>query len=151
MFKSNKSVGRNIHPTGEKMSRILLILLLLTITHANNLDCSNSNNNTYELMSCQKIEIVKYEAVLEKYWNKSLERYKDNIKVLDLMKKSQEQWLKYRSAECSTVHQIWIDGSIRGLFHGKCLLDMTKNRTHMVWDRYLTYIDSTPAILAEPK
>ena len=102
-------------------------------------------------MDCQKLEIAKYEAVLENYWDKSLERYKDNIQVLDLMKKSQYQWLKYRSTECSTVHQIWIDGTIRGLFHGQCFLDMTKNRTHMIWDRYLTYVDSTPAILAEPK
>ena len=135
----------------KKLSRMILTLLLLKVTHANNLDCSNLNNNTYELMDCQKIEIVKYEAVLEKYWNKSLERYRDNTQVLDLMKKSQNLWFKYRNAECSTVHQIWINGTIRGLFHGECLLDMTKNRTHMIWDRYLKYEDSTPAILPEPK
>ena len=133
------------------MSRIILILLLFTVTHANNLDCSNSNNNTYQLMDCQKIEIAKYEAVLEKYWDKSLERNKDNIQVLDLMKKSQEQWLKYRSTECSVVYQMWIGGTIRGLYHGQCMVNMMKHRTHFVWERYLTYMDDTPAILAEPK
>ncbi len=34
---------------------------------------------------------------------------------------------------------------------GSCLLDMTKKRTHEIWETYLTYMDSTPPILKEPE
>lgn len=133
------------------MKYIILILLIWMTIDDKELNYNNPNNNTYELMDCQKIEIAKYESILNKYWTKSLERYKNDAEVIRLMKKSQSQWLKYRRAECSTVHQIWIDGTIRGLFHGQCLIDMTKQRTNLIWYTYLTYMDSTPAILPEPK
>ena len=35
--------------------------------------------------------------------------------------------------------------------HGKCLLEQTRRRTHDVWKAYLTFMDSTPPLLPEPK
>ena len=132
------------------MRNILIFTLLLLPGYAQDLDCSNANT-TYSLMDCQKIKIVNEEEMLNKYWTESKERYKGDKEVITLMDKSQESWMIYRKAHCNTIYQIWIQGSIRGLMYGSCILDMTKKRTHEIWETYLTYMDSSPAILKEPK
>ncbi len=133
------------------MKNILILLTLLLLPgYSQDLDCNNANT-TYELMDCQKIKITNAEEILNKYWTTSRQRYKDDKEVISRMDKSQEAWIAYRKSHCSTIHQIFIHGTVRGLMHGSCLLDMTKKRTHEIWETYLTYMDSTPAILREPK
>ncbi len=112
--------------------------------------CENAST-TYSLMDSQKLKITKAEAILNKYFTEAKKRYSNDTKLISLMMESQKRWLSYRKSECSAVHQIWIEGSIRGLMAGQCVLDMTKRRTHEIWETYLTYGDSTPAILKEPK
>ncbi len=132
------------------MKNLFLLPLLLTSIYSNQLDCENANT-TYDLMECKKIKITKAEAVLSKYFTEGKKRFSNDIKLISLMKESQKRWLSYRESECSAVNQIWIEGSIRGIMAGQCVLDMTKRRTHKIWETYLTYEDSTPAILKEPK
>ena len=133
------------------MKKILILLtLLLTLGYSQTLDCNNAVT-TYDRMDCQKIEIAKVEKTLNKYWHASRQRYKDDKEVVSHMDKSQKVWIAYRKAHCDVIYQIWIDGSIRGLMAGNCLLDMTKKRTHEIWETYLTYMDSTPPILKEPE
>lgn len=129
---------------------MLLTLTLLTAGYSQTLDCKNANT-TYDLMDCQKIEIADAEKNLDKYLSASKQRYADDKDVISLMEKSQEVWIAYRKAHCNAIHQIWNDGTVSGLMHGSCFLNMTKKRTHEIWEAYLTYMDSTPAILNEPK
>jgi len=133
------------------MKNIILLLSLITLISAQELSCKDKAHNTYELMDCQKIEIKQYESVMQRYLLKSIERFKDKKELIPLMEKSQKYWLAYRKLECSAIYKQWVEGSIRGLMHGQCLIDMTKRRTHEIWENYLTYIDSTPVVLAEPK
>ena len=132
------------------MKKLLLLPLLLTSIYSNQLDCKNANT-TYDLMECKKIKITNEEAVLSTYFNEGKKRYSEDTKLISLMRESQKRWLKYRDSECSAVYQMWIEGSIRGLMAGQCVLDMTKRRTHKIWETYLIFGDSTPAILKEPK
>ena len=67
------------------------------------------------------------------------------------MKESQNMWVSYEDAECRAVYQKWIHGTIRGLMAGSCTIGMIKQRTHKIWEEYLTYEDLTLAILPEPK
>jgi len=133
------------------MKKLIILLSFLTLISASELSCKDKAQNTYELMDCQKKEIEKYESIMQHYMHKSEERFKKNKEILSFMKQSQKYWLEYRKAECSSIYQQWIDGTIRGLMHGQCLIDMTKRRTHEIWKNYLTFMDSTPAILSEPK
>ena len=132
------------------MKNLLLLPLLLTSIYSNQLNCKNANT-TYELMECQKIKITKAEAVLSQYFTEAKKRYSNDTELISLMKESQKRWVSYRKSECSAVHQIWIEGSIRGLMAGQCVLAMTKRRTHEIWETYLIFGDSTPAVLKEPK
>ncbi len=45
----------------------------------------------------------------------------------------------------------WAQGSVRGAMAGYCLLKQTRRRTYDLWDAYVTYVDTTPPILPEPK
>lgn len=132
------------------MKKLLLLPLLLSSIYSKQLDCKNANT-TYDLMDCQKQKIANSEIVLNKYFTESKKRYNDESELIVLMEEAQKRWLKYRDSECSAVHQMWIDGSIRGLMAGQCILDMTQRRTHEILETYLTYGDSTPAVLKEPK
>lgn len=130
---------------------LLLLLLFLTSIYSSPLDCKKADN-TYDLMKCRKIEISKAEAILDKYFSEAKKRYKNDAELISLMEESQKKWFMYRKSECSAVYQIWVEGTIRGLIHGQCILDMTQRRTHEIWETYLTYFgDPTPPILEEPK
>ena len=131
------------------MKKLLLLSLFITSIYAQTLDCKNTNT-TYNTMDCLKINILEAETVLNKYFTESKKRYAYDTKLISLMDESQKKWLSYRESECSAVYQMWIEGSIRVIVAGNCRLDMTKKRTHEIWETYLTYQDSTPPILKNP-
>lgn len=129
----------------------LIYITLLTHTSASDkeLDCAKAFM-TPDINHCEYLKVVKAEEVLQTYINKSSERYSTEKDFNKHMKASQETWLKYREAQCDAVYNLWITGTIRGLMSLRCKLDLTKKRTHDIWVTYLTYMDSTPAILPNP-
>jgi len=127
----------------------LLLLSFITSIYAQTLDCKNAST-TYNTMDCLKINIIEAETVLNHYFTESKKRYANDTKLISLMNESQKRWLSYRESECSAVYQMWIEGSIRVIVAGNCRLNMTKKRTHEIWETYLTYQDSTPPILKNP-
>jgi uncharacterized protein YecT (DUF1311 family) len=51
---------------------------------------------------------------------------------------------------CAAVYSLWREGSIRGLMHNQCMLQQTRQRTHDVWQVYLTSMDNSTPVLPEP-
>ncbi|SFV70209.1 hypothetical protein MNB_SV-3-766 [hydrothermal vent metagenome] len=94
-------------------------------------------------MDCQKLEIEASKKMLNKYFNRSIERYGEDKKMIAYMKKSQKVWESYMDAECSALYRTIGGGTIQGIVGGNCIIDMTKRRTHEIWENYLTYGDST--------
>jgi len=133
-------VGRNTHPTGEKM-KIFIVIFLLWHTVLFATEYNKNDQTTYGLMDCQKVEIEKYTKKMNNYFAKALEIQEDK-ELINMMKKAQ--------IECSAVYQKWIDGTIRGLMGGSCSIKLIKRRTHDIWEAYLTYMDSSKSILPEP-
>lgn len=66
------------------------------------------------------------------------------------LEKSQAAWLAYSTVVCDGVYDQWKDGTIRTVLYLGCRIDMTRQRTHLVWSDYLTFRDSTPPVLPEP-
>ena len=64
---------------------------------------------------------------------------------------AQAKWQEYKSKQCEAVYLRWQQGTIRGPKAVRCDLDLTRQRTHRIWSDFLTYPDSTPPILPEPK
>lgn len=134
------------------MKKYIVFLFLMTpfIVQASEVDCENAVT-TYDMNICARKEMEEANAKMEKYYSKAKERYLENDSVVDLLVKSQEAWMIYRKAHCNSVYEIWARGTIRGVMFAGCMLRLTRQRTYIIWETYLTYMDSTPALLPEPK
>lgn len=113
-------------------------------------DCENAMN-TIEINQCAAIELESAQAELDKYLAASFEHNAYDAELVASIKKAQESWQVYMTAHCDSVYTQWRDGSIRGVMALSCKTRLTKQRTHEVWANFLTYMDSTPPVLPEPK
>ncbi|MFV1921532.1 MAG: lysozyme inhibitor LprI family protein [Methylotenera sp.] len=133
-----------------KIQSILLSLFLPTFfAFANDVDCKNTAT-TVENNACVGAALENENKVLTLYLNKAKERYAEQSKLITLISSSQKQWLLYRQSHCDAIYTVWSDGSIRAVMFGECMLKLTKQRTHQIWEDYLTYMDNTPPLLPEP-
>ncbi|MEZ8411712.1 lysozyme inhibitor LprI family protein [Vibrio splendidus] len=137
------------------MKKVLTVVLLtclplLASASDDAIDCENAMN-TIEINQCAAIELESAQAELDKYLAASFEHNDYDAELVASIKKAQESWQAYMSAHCSSVYTQWRDGSIRGLMALSCKTTLTKQRTHEVWANFLTYMDSTPPVLPEPK
>ncbi|CDU04303.1 conserved exported hypothetical protein [Vibrio coralliirubri] len=113
-------------------------------------DCENAMN-TIEINQCAAIELESAQAELDKYLAASFEHNAYDAELVASIKKAQESWQAYMTAHCDSVYTQWRDGSIRGVMALSCKTSLTKQRTYEVWVNFLTYMDSTPPVLPEPK
>jgi uncharacterized protein YecT (DUF1311 family) len=134
----------------------LRFLFILTLVFSSSsfseevLDCEKAWT-TIDVNRCLSIDLSEAEKTMEKYLSKSLERHKDDSVSLTSIKESQEFWLNYRDAHCSSVFNIWRDGTVRTAMRLGCKIKSTHQRTTELWQSFLTYIDSTPPLLPKPE
>ncbi|WP_437344045.1 lysozyme inhibitor LprI family protein [Vibrio chagasii] len=131
------------------------MLILMCFSHSvlageKTVDCDNAMN-TLEINHCAALELESAQVELDKYLAASFEHNADDVELVDAIKGAQESWQAYMTAHCDSVYTQWRDGSIRGLMALSCKTKLTKQRTHEVWENFLTYMDSTPPVLPEPK
>ncbi|AZG35763.1 lysozyme inhibitor LprI family protein [Shewanella psychromarinicola] len=113
-------------------------------------DCSNPIN-TLEINDCARQQADDAQVILDKYMAKANEQCHDYPKALEALHLSQRDWLPYRESYCHAIYELWRDGTIRGAMYHGCMLQLTVQRTHNIWQHYLTYMDSSEPILPEPK
>ncbi len=113
-------------------------------------DCENAMN-TIEINHCASIELEAAQVELDQYLEASFEHNAYDAELVSSIKMAQDSWQAYMTAHCDSVYTQWRDGSIRGLMALSCKTKLTKQRTHEVWENFLTYMDSTPPVLPEPK
>ena len=80
----------------------------------------------------------------------ALEREAEKPETAAMIVASDKAFTAYRDAECNAVYESWIEGSIRNVMALSCSIEMTDQRTHDIWQNWLTYMDSTPPVLPEP-
>ena len=112
-------------------------------------DCENAMT-TIEINHCASIKLESAQMELDKYLTASFEHNAYDAELVSSIKVAQDSWQTYQSAHCDSVYTQWRDGSIRGLMALSCKTKLTKQRTHEVWENFLTYMDSTPPVLPEP-
>ncbi|MFS1973463.1 lysozyme inhibitor LprI family protein [Vibrio splendidus] len=136
----------------KKVLTVVLLTCLPLLASASDdvIDCENAMN-TIEINQCAAIELESAQAELDKYLAASFEHNDYDAELVASIKKAQDSWQAYMSAHCNSVYTQWRDGSIRGVMALSCKTTLTKQRTHEVWVNFLTYMDSTPPVLPEPK
>lgn len=128
----------------------LIVVLLSCVCNADEIDCDNAIT-TYDMNRCAAKEVEAAEILLEQYLKKAKEKFADDSAVFKSIENGQGAWLTYRKTHCDSVREVWSGGTIRGVMTSGCKLQLTKERTHTIWADYLTYMDSTPPLLPEPK
>lgn len=64
---------------------------------------------------------------------------------------AQTAWKAYSRIVCDGVWDRWSEGTVRAAMIARCQIRMTHERTQVIWRDFLTYADSTPPILPEPR
>ncbi|WP_105264731.1 lysozyme inhibitor LprI family protein [Pseudoalteromonas sp. T1lg76] len=127
----------------------LLLFIPLFAFAEEAVDCEKAWT-TLAINQCMHKALVAAEKAMAKYLAKSLERYaQDNVSATAIQK-GQDAWLSYREAHCGAVYDTWRDGTIRTAMGLGCKLELTHQRTAVLWQSFLTYVDSTPPLLPEP-
>ena len=114
--------------------------------------------NTIEINECQAAKLAKAEAELKRYLAAARKRLQSDAaddagaaKALAGFDRIQTAWVAYRDGECGALYDYWSSGTIRTSIELTCEIDLTRQRTHTVWSLWLTYMDSTPPMLPEPR
>ncbi|MFA0227221.1 lysozyme inhibitor LprI family protein [Vibrio splendidus] len=130
---------------------VLLTCLPLFVSASDDVvDCENAMN-TIEINHCASIELETAQVELDQYLEASFEHNAYDAELVSSIKMAQDSWQAYMTAHCDSVYTQWRDGLVRGLMALSCKTKLTKQRTHEVWENFLTYMDSTPPVLPEPK
>lgn len=131
-----------------------LVVVLTTFSFAataapEELLCRDAKN-TIEDIKCMSAEVDKANKTLREYLDAAKERIaRDKITGPNL-DATQAEWSRYRTMHCGDVYQYWAEGTYRYRASAQCEIDLARARTHDIWAAYLTFVDSTPALLPEP-
>jgi len=127
-----------------------IFLLVPVFASAEDIDCDNAMP-TYEMNMCAGKKIEAKNSRLSRYYLKAKEKYAAQPSVVETLEKAQTAWFGYRKAHCDAIYAMWSGGTIRGVMFSDCMLQLTKQRTHTIWEDYIATMDSAPPLLPEPR
>ena len=88
---------------------------------------------------------------LGRYIEKIEARLQEEPETKTQLQLSQKAWIAFRKSDCEAIYKHWKGGSTRGAISRSHYIKLTRRRTHDLWEAYLTFMDSTPPLLEEPK
>ena len=111
------------------------------------LDCDGT---TLAMDNCMAGIRERASARKDRYLAAALDRHADRPELAAMIRKSDADFEAYREAECGAVYKNWEEGSIRNAMALTCDIALIDARTRTIWQTWLTFMDSTPAILPAP-
>ena len=149
---ARRCVGRYVLPEKTMKKSVIIALASLSfgaVADEESIDC-DAALTTIEINRCAAIELDAAKAELDEYLKASFEHNSFDSELVDALKRAQTDWQTYMSSHCDSVYTQWREGTIRGVMGISCKTKLTKQRTHELWENFLTYMDSTPPVLPEP-
>ncbi|WP_328600620.1 lysozyme inhibitor LprI family protein [Psychromonas sp. L1A2] len=128
----------------------LIFAIYSSFSVSDEINCNNIIS-TLDINYCAGVELKKAELEMTTYLAKSKEKNSDDKELITAIDKAQKAWEVYAEAHCDSIYTMWREGSIRGVMSLSCKTKLTKQRTYEIWSNFLTYMDSTPPVLPEPK
>jgi uncharacterized protein YecT (DUF1311 family) len=126
-------------------------------------DCSNDDLANMDMIVCNSIELREAEAELDRYlkasrdtlvaqiqFEKQIEPKSEADKALVAFDSAQSDWKRFVQNKCRS-ESAYFGGSDMANQNLHCYLTETKYRTLMLWQRWLTYRDTTPPKIPRPK
>ena len=133
--------------TPQILALVVLGLCSAGLVQASTVQCDGS---TLEIQACMGKRLDEANARLAKYLTAAQARIDKDFGSRPNLKATQAAWARYRDLECADVFELWEQGTYRTIASSECMLRVTQQRTHEVWQAYLTHQDSTPPLLPEP-
>lgn len=142
------------------MIAVVFSLLLVTQTTGHlPADCAEASN-TLEINACAARDLSRETERMDHYltaarrnadaMDQATAGTPDASAQRDHLDKAQTAWAAYADIVCDGVHDRWKGGTIRTVAALRCRIDMTRERTHVVWRGYLSPADASPPDLPEP-
>lgn len=130
------------------------LLFVLALASAPRPSCPDART-TVEVNECLSEALKGFDGEMKRYYEAAVKRLKAEQRpaadeALTGLVRAQEAWRTYRDAECGALYAYWREGTIRTSFELECDIRLTRARTVSLWRDWLTYPDSTPAILPRP-
>ncbi|WP_110691820.1 lysozyme inhibitor LprI family protein [Salinicola halophyticus] len=139
-------------------SCLLLSLMSCSVAQADNdgWPCT-SGTSTADMNECLTSvakevdeELHRYLKVAQASLDQGHEQFPDEVKKIDLSEES-AAWKEYVSTYCRHVYDSYGTGSLRDSAARRCYVDLTKERTHRIWEDFIATPDSSAPALPEPK
>lgn len=112
---------------------------------------STHQSDPQTMLEIQEAEKTKMEVAYEEMDVYLTEALTAGSEQQELIRRAQESWEKYADAHCDSVYERWSDGSVRFYEYYRCQKELAIERTYVIWKAYLTYADSTPPVLPDPR
>ena len=123
------------------MKRYFLLSILLTLTFSAigepSAACEKAST-TFEINECAKNELELAKTQLRDYYEASLKEHADDPTLTEAIITAQKKWEAYRDSHCDSIWTMWRDGTIRTVLALSCETTLTKQRTHDLWETFLT-------------
>ncbi|WP_183030042.1 lysozyme inhibitor LprI family protein [Altericroceibacterium spongiae] len=142
------------------MPLFLPIAAVLTASATANAPSRCTGETTLEVNACLNEQLGEANVEMEQYAETALaimerdakDEFSDALEkdAPDAFRRAQKAWTDYREAECEALYDNWSGGTIRNAMTISCEIRITRQRTHTIWENWLTFMDSTPPVLPEP-
>ena len=105
---------------------------------------------TPDIQACMARQLGQANAQLQRYLAAAQARIDQDFGSKPQLQEAQAAWMRYRQLACRDAVALWGQGSRQTVAGAECMLRLTRQRTHTLWQVYLTNEDSSPALLPEP-
>ena len=145
---------RRLRTFGTNLMMGLLVVLASGSAAVNaseeSMDCENADS-TIDLNHCASLDRDAARSELKRYLEASYEHNKDDPELIKAITEAQTSWEAYVEEHCDSVYTQWRQGTIRTVMALSCEISLTQQRTHELWETFLTYMDGAPPVLPEPE
>lgn len=132
-----------------KKINIIGLVSIVISNYSYALDCENALN-TIDINECAVFELNANQKKMQTYLEASVSVNQHLKKLVQAIEISQKNWSKYADSHCDAVYEKWNEGSIRNHMYLSCKIRLTKERTFVLWNDYLTFVDTASPVLPRP-
>ena len=135
---------------------VLLFTLALAIQDAPRIETCETQRNTLEMNECGAARLALERVRMDRYLaaardvmtaHQEMTPPEYDVDLTARLEASQASFEAYAEAQCQTVYDMHIGGTIRTIMYIGCMEDMLQQRTHRIW---LDYLSDAGTGLAEP-
>ncbi len=132
------------------LKRMILVLAFAFANAAAAVPGCSSASALDDTIDCLREEVIKAEADMGRYLDASKGRHAGNRLQLRAIDASQQTWQNVRRLRCSAVNVLPRDDKKHMAELLSCRVRELRERTHRIWESYLTYPDGRQPDLPEP-